>query len=128
MKRDKKRGRRKEVYELAYREKFLRVISIVLLILLGFTLSGGLLSLSETIHGRLPPYAMFTRGASVQSIVETIIFLIMNLTIVGALYWSWRSAARPGSDLSLSGVGVVIAILTIVVEVYVILHLKLGFI
>ena len=110
------------------REKFVRALSVVLLVFLAFILSGGFLSISETLYRGLPPYAMFIRGSAVQSLVETFIFFVTNLMAVGALYWSWKSARGPRPDLTSCAAGLLVAISALLIEVYVIFHLKLGFI
>lgn len=105
------------------------VSSIIRIAVIGavlFIFSGGILAVTESLYGRISPFATFTRGAITQSIFETIIYLIINAIIVAGFYLVVRSARRKPIDTLTLLTGSLLVLTGLLVAVYVVFHMKLA--
>ena len=125
--RTKKRSthRYPDLSEVLIRRKLIQIFTILLIIVLIILFSGTILAITDAIYERISINVLFTHTLTTQSILETIIYVILNgIAFLGGILMI-KSLEKRIPDPLLFMIGVLILLFSVISMIIIVFHVKL---
>ena len=111
--------------EAFVRKRLTQVFTVLLIAILIVLFSGTILAITDAIYERVPANVVFTHNLTTQSILETIIYIVLNgIAFLGGILII-KSLERKIPDPLLFIIGILILLFSVISMTIIVFHVKL---